>query len=334
MCHGFINRSTISSCYSGKRGCLSFNRGSSGIQLGIRCFPSCCFIGICLFQIGHRVLPFAGFFVNRFLQIRICFTDFSFGSKCRVGIGLAVHISHICLISQLGVCVRLAVYISRICLIGQLGVCFRLAVYISRICLIGQLGVCFRLAVHISRICLGIYSLLNGFIRVFAVRCFCIDIALQGFIGSGTVSRFLCICCFTVCNFVVDIGLQGRIGICTVSCFRFIGICTVSCFCGQASLCGKGIICTIFGVHRLLRSARIRDRHGLRGPGVVVVNRCEQHGGYGCSCGGCPQAGVRCFRVGFGVLRHDDVAVLCLAPNDFEDPVHKMTSPFELLMIR
>ena len=98
----------------------------------------------------------------------------------------------------------------------------------------------------------------------------------------------------------------------------------------------ESIICTIFGVH-LRSSARIRllDRHGgVRGPGVVVVDRCEQHGGYGCSCGGCPQAGVRCFRVGFGVLRHDDVAVLCLAPNDFEDPVHKMTSPFELLMIR
>ena len=105
------------------------------------------------------------------------------------------------------------------------------------------------------------------------------------------------------------------------------------------SLCGKGLICTICGVHRLrlLRSsARIRllDRHGVRGPGVIVVDGCEQHGGYGCSCGGCAQAGVHCFRVGFGVLRHDDVAVLCLAPNDFENPVHKMTSPFELLMIR
>ena len=105
------------------------------------------------------------------------------------------------------------------------------------------------------------------------------------------------------------------------------------------SLCGKGLICTICGVHRLrlLRSsARIRllDRHGVRGPGVIVVDGCEQHGGYGCSCGGCAQAGVHCFRVGFGVLRHDDVAVLCLAPNDFENPVHKMTSPFELLIIR
>ncbi|MDD7745848.1 MAG: hypothetical protein PUJ22_06910 [Mitsuokella jalaludinii] len=296
--------------------------------MGIRCFPSCCFIGICLFQIGHRVLPFAGFFVNRFLQIRICFTDFSFGSKCRVGIGLAVHISHICLISQLGVCVRLAVYISRICLIGQLVVCVRLAVHVSRICLIGQLGVCVRLAVHISRICFGIYSRLKFRISSFTSRCFFIDIALQGCIGRGTISCFRCIGGFTgSCFFCVGSFANTS--------FFCVGGFTGSRFCGQASLRGKGIICTIFGVHRLLRLVRIRDRHGgVRGPSVVIVDRCEQHGGYGCSCGGCPQAGMRCFRVGFGVLRHDDVAVLCLAPNDFENPVHKMTSPFELLMIR
>ena len=90
------------------------------------------------------IAGFAGSFlgINIGLELLICIVSFR----------LAVHVSRICLISQLGVCFRLAVHISRICLIGQLGVCFRLAVYISRICLIGQLGICFHLAVHVSRI--------------------------------------------------------------------------------------------------------------------------------------------------------------------------------------
>ena len=220
------------------------------------------------------IAGFAGSFlgINIGLELLICIVSFR----------LAVHVSRICLISQLGVCFRLAVHVSRICLISQLGVCFRLAVHISRICLIGQLVVCFRLAVHISRICL---------------------------IGQLVV------------------------------CFRLAVHISRICLIGQLVVCFRLAVRTICGVHRrrLRSSARIHhlDRHGgVRGPGVIVVDGCEQHGGYGCSCGGCAQAGVHCFRVGFGVLRHDDVAVLCLAPNDFEDPVHKMTSPFELLMIR
>ena len=55
-----------------------------GLQGRICCFTGCCFkidicleLFICFFQVGHRVLPFAGFFVNRFLQVGICCIYFS-----------------------------------------------------------------------------------------------------------------------------------------------------------------------------------------------------------------------------------------------------------------
>ena len=117
--------------------------------------------------------------------------------------------------------------------------------------------------------------------------------------------------CFTGCGFVVDIGLQGR-----------ICICTGSCFCGQASLCGKGIIYTIFGVHRLRRIARIRDRHGgVRRPGEVRAQKscCHQHG-----CGQFLQSLSCGFALGvaFGDFRCHHIGVLCFAPDDFIDLIH------------
>ena len=125
-----------------------------------------------------------------------------------------------------------------------------------------------------------------------------------GFICNAFVQ--LIIFCFTSSGFLLNVSLVGfildfipssKFTICTVFCINI-------CFCITA--------CRSYFYGCCLC------------PNGAVVHRREQHGGGREGGGGYAHAGVRGLGVGLGVLGYDDIAVLGLAPDDFEDSVHKL----------
>ncbi len=83
----------------------------------------------------------------------------------------------------------------------------------------------------------------------------------------------------------------------------------------------KSIICTVFGINRLLHSTRISHCRRTLSPGEVWTHKgcCHQQ-----SCCQSLQSFSCGFALGvaFGDFRCHHIGVLCFAPDDFIDLIH------------